>query len=58
MAICPCEVDTKMQHDVDLDYYTKNKDKMLKPNQVAERIIDMIFDYKGKYDNGQSIEIG
>jgi hypothetical protein len=31
---------------------------MLKPNQVAERIIDMIFDHKGKYDNGQSIEIG
>ena len=46
MAICPGEVDTKMQHDVDLDYYTKNKDKMLKPNQVAERIIDMIFDHK------------
>ena len=58
MAICPGEVDTKMQHDVDLDYYKKNKDKMLKPNQVAERIIDMIFDYKGKYDNGQSIEVG
>jgi hypothetical protein len=47
-----------MQHDVDLEYYTKNKDKMLKPNQVAERIIDMIFDYKGKYDNSQSIDIG
>lgn len=58
MAICPGEVDTKMQQDVDLDYYTKNKDKMLKPNQVAERIIDMIFDYEGIYDNGQSIEIG
>ena len=58
MAICPGEVDTKMQHDVDLDYYTKNKDKMLKPNQVAERIIEMIFEYKGKYDNGQSIEVG
>lgn len=58
MAICPGEVDTKMQHDVDLYYYTKNKDKMLKPNKVAERIIDMIFDHKGKYDNGQSIEIG
>jgi NAD(P)-dependent dehydrogenase (short-subunit alcohol dehydrogenase family) len=39
MAICPGEVDTKMQQD-----YTKNKDKMLKPNQVPERIIDIIFD--------------
>jgi 3-oxoacyl-[acyl-carrier protein] reductase len=58
MAICPGEVDTKMQQDVDPDYYTKNKDKMLKPNQVAERIIDMIFDHKSKYDNGQFIEIG
>lgn len=60
MAICPGEVNRKMQQDVDLDYYTKNKDKMLKPNQVAERIIDMIFDYKyyGRYSNGQSIEIG
>jgi 3-oxoacyl-[acyl-carrier protein] reductase len=58
MAICPGEVNTKMQQDVDLDYYTRNKDKMLKPNQVAEKIADMIFDHKRKYDNGQSIEIG
>ncbi|HET7148940.1 MAG TPA: SDR family oxidoreductase [Candidatus Nitrosopolaris sp.] len=57
MAICPGEVDTKMQQDVDLDYYTKNKDKMLKPNQVAERVIDMIFNDK-KYHNGQSVDIG
>jgi hypothetical protein len=30
---------------------------MLQPKQVAERIIDMIFNDK-KYNNGQSIEIG
>jgi 3-oxoacyl-[acyl-carrier protein] reductase len=47
MAICPGEVNTKMQQDVDLDYYTRNKDKMLKPNLVAEKIVDMIFDHKG-----------
>lgn len=46
-----------MQQD-DLDYYTRNKDKMLKLNQVAEKIVDMIFDHKRKYDNSQSTEIG
>jgi len=57
MAICPGEVDTKMQEKVDLDYYTKYKNKMLKPNEVADRIIDMVFDDK-KYNNGQSVDIG
>jgi len=57
MAICPSEVDTKMQEKVDLDYYTKYKNKMLKPNEVADRIIDMVFDDK-KYNNGQSVDIG
>ena len=57
MAICPGEVNTKMQQDFDQDYYRKYKDKMLQPKQVAERIIDMIFNDK-KYNNGQSIEIG
>ncbi|HEY6884797.1 MAG TPA: SDR family oxidoreductase [Nitrososphaeraceae archaeon] len=57
MAICPGEVNTKMQQDFDQDYYRKYKDKMLQPKQVAERIIDMIFNDK-KYSNGQSIEIG
>ena len=58
MAICPGEVNTKMQQDFDQEYYIKYKDKMLEPKQVAERIIDMIFNGKGKYNNGQSIEIG
>ena len=57
MAICPGEVDTKMQRDVDLQYYNNYRDKMLKPNQVAERIIDMIFNDK-KYQNGQSVDVG
>lgn len=57
MAICPGEVDTKMQQDVDLDYYSKYKDRMLRPNQVAERIVDMIFNDKD-YNNGQSVNIG
>jgi short-subunit dehydrogenase len=58
MAICPGEVNTKMQQDFDQEYYRKYKDKMLRPKQVAERIIDMIFDDKRKYNDGQSVEIG
>ena len=57
MAICPGEVDTKMQENVDLDYYIENKNKMIRPQQVAEKIVDMIFDGE-KYFNGQSVEIG
>jgi hypothetical protein len=45
-----------MQADVDLDYYRKNKDSMLRPKQVAEKIVDMLFDDE-KYFNGQSVEI-
>ena len=57
MAICPGEVDTRMQACVDLDYYRKNKGNMLHPKQVAEKIVDMLFDDE-KYFNGQSVEIG
>jgi hypothetical protein len=57
MAICPVEVNTKMQEDVDPDYYRKHKDNMLVPKQVPEKIVEMIFDDK-KYNNGQSVEIG
>ncbi|MFY9796148.1 MAG: SDR family oxidoreductase [Candidatus Nitrosopolaris sp.] len=57
MAICPGEVDTKMQQDVDPGYYRNNKHKMLKPKTVAEKILEMIFEER-RYHNGQSIEIG
>ena len=57
MAICPGEVDTKMQEDFDPGYYRTNKHKMLKPKTVAEKIIEMIFEER-QYHNGQSIEIG
>lgn len=55
MAICPGEVDTKMQEG-DLEYYEANKNKMLRPEQVAERIVEMILDSR-KYRNGQSVDI-
>lgn len=54
MAICPGEVATKMQ-ETDSEYYRQNKDRMLKPEQVAAKIVEMIFD--SKYENGQSIDI-
>jgi 3-oxoacyl-[acyl-carrier protein] reductase len=57
MAICPGEVDTKMQQNVDPDYYNKNKHNMLQPITVAEKITEMIFKER-QYHNGQSVEIG
>jgi NAD(P)-dependent dehydrogenase (short-subunit alcohol dehydrogenase family) len=57
MAICPGEVNTKMQESVDPEYYRSHKDTMLRPKHVAEKIVEMIFDDK-KYHNGQSVEFG
>ncbi len=57
MAICPGEVDTQMQQNVDLNYYKKNKHNMLQPKDIAEKIAEMIFK-EHQYHNGQSVEIG
>ena len=46
MAICPGEVATKMQEDVDPHYYELNKHKMLHPRTVGEKITGMVFDDK------------
>ena len=56
MTICPGEVATRMQEDVDPHYYESNKHKMLKPRTVAEKIADMIFRDK-EYRNGVSIDL-
>ena len=56
MSICPAEVATKMQKDVDPYYYALNKHKMLSPRTVAEKITDMVFDDK-KYGNGVSLDL-
>ena len=37
MTICPGEVATKMQEEVDAQYYELNKHKMLHPRTVAEK---------------------
>jgi NAD(P)-dependent dehydrogenase (short-subunit alcohol dehydrogenase family) len=57
MAICPGEVDSQMQQNVDPTYYKKNKHNMLQPKDVAEKIAEMIFK-EHQYHNGQSVEIG
>ncbi len=54
MAICPGEVATRMQES-DPEYYRENKDRMLQPEEVAEKIVEMIFN--DKYRNGQSVDI-
>lgn len=56
MTICPGEVATKMQEDVDKQYYELNKHKMLHPRTVAEKIADMIFN-DNKYKNGIAVDL-
>jgi len=56
MTICPGEVATKMQEDVDRSYYESNKHKMIPPKTVAKKIAEMIFDYK-EYRNGASVDL-
>jgi 3-oxoacyl-[acyl-carrier protein] reductase len=56
MTICPGEVATKMQEDVDAGYYELNKDKMLHPRTVAEKIADMIFK-DNEYRNGIAVDL-
>lgn len=56
MTICPGEVATKMQKDIDAQYYEQNKHKMLHPRTVAEKIVDMIFSDK-EYSNGVCVDL-
>ena len=56
MTICPGEVATKMQDDVDARYYELNKDKMLHPRTVAEKITEMIFN-DNKYETGITVDL-
>lgn len=56
MTICPGEVATKMQEDVDARYYKLNKHKMLHPRTVAEKIAEMIFN-ENKYKNGIAVDL-
>ena len=55
MAICPGGVDTKMIDDIVDNGYNLSNRNLMKPEQVAKKIYDMIFNQKDYY-NGQSIE--
>lgn len=56
MTIFLGEVATKMLQDYDYNYYEKNKNKMLSPQKVAAKIVEMILDIK-KYKNGESVKM-
>jgi short-subunit dehydrogenase len=56
MTIFLGQVATKMWQDFDYNYYEKNKRKMLRPHDVAAKIVEMIFDAK-TYKNGDSAEM-
>jgi 3-oxoacyl-[acyl-carrier protein] reductase len=56
MTICPGEVATSMQEDVDQHYFELNKHKMLSPETVAQKIVEMVDDDK-KYRNGDSVDL-
>lgn len=54
IAVCPGAVATRMQEGFDADYYQKNKDMMLQPEDVAERVLHAV---KGKYRSGSSVDV-
>jgi NAD(P)-dependent dehydrogenase (short-subunit alcohol dehydrogenase family) len=56
MTICPGQVATKMQEEIDAQYYQLNKHRMLHPRAVAEKIVEMILNNK-KYPNGISMDL-
>ncbi len=55
MTICPGGVDTDMIKDIVNEGYNLSNKNLMKPQQVAKKIYDMIFNQKSYY-NGQSIE--
>jgi short-subunit dehydrogenase len=56
MTICPGQVATKMQEEIDAQYYQLNKHRMLHPRAVAEKIVEMILNNK-KYSNGIAVDL-
>jgi hypothetical protein len=50
------QVATKMWQDIDYNHYERNKNRMLKPQEVATKIVEIIFDDK-RYKNGQEVEM-
>jgi len=55
MSICPGGVDTKMMEDIVNEGFNSSNMNLMKPEEVAKQIYDMIFNQRDYY-NGQSIE--
>jgi 3-oxoacyl-[acyl-carrier protein] reductase len=55
MAICPGGVDTDMIKDIVKEGYNPSNKNLMKPEDIAKKIYDMIYNQKD-YHNGQSIE--
>jgi 3-oxoacyl-[acyl-carrier protein] reductase len=53
MAICPSGVDTKMIEDIVDNGYNLSNRNLMKPEQVAKKIYDMIFNQKDYYMDNQ-----
>jgi 3-oxoacyl-[acyl-carrier protein] reductase len=56
MTILLGQVATQMWQQFDRSYFERNKNRMLDPHKVAEKIAEVIFDTK-RYKNGDSFEM-
>ncbi len=54
IALCPGSVATSMQEKIDPEWYASHKDRILKPEDVAEKVLLAI---KGKYRSGSSVNV-
>jgi hypothetical protein len=52
----PWGVSYNMQENADPHYFELNKHKMLHPQAVARKIVEMVIDNK-KYRNGDSVDL-
>jgi 3-oxoacyl-[acyl-carrier protein] reductase len=50
------QVATKMWQDLDYNHYQRNKNRMHKPQEVATKIVEMIFDAKS-YKDGDVVDM-
>ena len=54
IALCPGEVATRMQEDVDPEWYASHRHRMLQPEDVAKKVLAAI---RCKYRSGSSIDV-
>ncbi|MFQ5941763.1 MAG: SDR family NAD(P)-dependent oxidoreductase [Nitrososphaerales archaeon] len=54
VALCPGAVATRMQEQVDPQWYRSHMDEMLHPEDVAEKVLAAV---KGRFRSGSSVDI-